>query len=124
MKAITDYLISHPLIPIRSLEKAAGCPKLTIQQALKGQKPGIPAKWIWLICRELCDYGFSFSGWRFSYDKETDCFFVEKPIDRAPVSHDKGDHFEYQVWMSRNVISDDIELIEFLKTSTNEEVKF
>lgn len=125
MKAIIDFITSHPLIPIRSLERAAGCPDQTIQQVITGQKPAIPGKWVWPIIHLLCEYGFTWNGWRFSYDKETDSFFVEKPIEAPPISHDKGDHFEYQIWMLRDVITDDIELIQFLKTSTDEkEIEF
>lgn len=126
MKAITDFLTTHPLIPIRSLERAAGCPNLTIQQAITGEKPAIPDKWAWDIIRVLCPYGFDVRGWAFTYDAEIDAFFVEKRLDREPIIHEvfnetkSSSHFEYQIWYYRSIISDEIELFDFLKSFKDE----
>lgn len=129
MKAIIDFLTTHPLIPIRSLEKAAGCPDQTIQQVITDQKKAIPDKWAWPIIRILCGYGFTHNGWAFTYNDETDCFFVSKPIDRDSISHEvfneaqTASHFEYQVWYYRDVISDDLELIQFLNSKNKQDEK-
>jgi len=119
MKAITDFLLSHPLISISPLERAAGCPPLTIQAVLAGNKPAIPEKWAWQIIVVLCEYGFAVQGWRFTYDVDTDCFFVEKAIDRPPIITEHKDKtgiwLEYQIGHYREVISSEPELLNFLK---------
>lgn len=135
MKSIIKILQS-PLINVRGLEKKIGCPESTLHQAVKGHKK-LPKKWLWPICREFAALGILVEGWKLDFDGMV--FTAIKDRAEAPevwehqklasgevrkveVSYEEQEAgevlrswFEYKQSQNRTVISDSVDLYEFLK---------
>jgi len=116
MKKIITFLKARPAINVRALEREAGIPKNTLSNAVSGVLGKVfPEKHTWALVRALCAYGLELNGQRFTYDETTDIFFIESPTGEEVKSEDKGDHFVYFVPVYRDIVSDEIELKEYLK---------
>lgn len=117
MKPILTFLKSRPAIAIKLIEEEAGLPRNTLANLVNGSRKTFPDGHVWPLCRTLCRYGLELNGWVFTYDENTGVFFIESRLDKEPeiIEHEEGRWFEYKVSMSRSIIGDEYELLDFIK---------
>ena len=121
IEKIVQFVKDRPALKVSAIEKEAGLWKNALANMINGA-PGrsFPDKLIWPLCETLCRYGLEIDGWRFVYNSEIHSFFIEKPIDKEPeiIEHNGekgGVWFEYRVSVNRELLSDEFELLDFLK---------
>lgn len=92
--AICEFLTSHHLIAVATLEQLLSLPASTIAQALNGSR-SIPQKHIFPILCELARYGIEVEGYRLVYDEATDTI-IAAFADEVETK-EEGDGFVYFV---------------------------
>lgn len=103
---------------LSELERLAGCPLKTINNAVQGHGK-LPQKWAGPIVRVLCAHfgSITVDGWTITVDEVPTIYFVSRPVpDREPESREIEEpggtavHFEYYVPQYR-AMYDEFDLI-------------
>lgn len=109
---VIEFLKSHPLLSIRTLEEKLKIPSTTIAKALSGRE--IPPKYLFAVIRELGGYGMKIDGHRI--EPFEDGHFVVLTKDIGPpktkeVKTKSGSYFEYRQKQSRYIAGDILDII-------------
>jgi hypothetical protein len=112
MKWIKDFFEKPNCLSVSALEAEAGMPKRTLHNFLNGSKQTFPSKHTPALLAVLSRHGFKWRGWTFNYDPFDKTFIVEKriegrEIESVEVEEEGSSHFEYQVWMYRQILPAD-----------------
>ena len=97
---------------LSGLAREAGVNPQMLHDAVKGRKP-LPASASWNIIWQLAPVVID--GWIITRDENV--LFVERsyPGSREVETIDHGDHFEYRISVSRDVLTDEIDLQQFIQ---------
>ena len=118
MRPILDFLESRPAISVNKIVEPLDFHVAQFYDFKNGKRNDFPEKHIWPLVVELCHYGFEAGGWRFSYDEDVHCIFIETPtgkqVDAIIHEEGSGSWIEHKVSVSRALISEEYKLIDFL----------
>lgn len=119
-KPIVDFIDARPALSIRALAKEAGLNPNQWYNFRAGHDKSLPDTYAWALACELARYGLEVDGWRFEYDAETGCLFLEKTIDLVETIEHENEAktrswFEYRVATSRDVLARPDDLAGFLE---------
>lgn len=119
MKALIDHLNS-PLINVAEICRVCEINPGFMSGVLNGTRK-LPEKHLWNILKNLCgEYGFILKGHKIEFSDH--CFIHSRPTGKEgtveEIESDEGSssHFVYHVPMYKGLITDDIELLDFLKS--------
>lgn len=110
-KQVCDFLKTHELISVNSLEKKLSIPQSTIGQSLSGKRD-IPQKHLFEIIHELIQYGLKIDGfdWVIDDDLNVPNIYGRKFLELVDTI-DEGSSFTYLVKEDRTLASDLSDLI-------------
>jgi hypothetical protein len=117
MTWIKQYFSTHKAVSVSAIEAEAGMPARTLHNFLNGSKDRVPSKHYPGLLAVISRYGFAWQGWAFTYDDTDKTFIAEKRIEgkeitSIEVEEEGRSHFEYQVWIYRELIPADSTEIE------------
>jgi hypothetical protein len=110
---IIEFLKSHPLLSIRSLEEKLKIPSTTIAKALSGRE--IPQKYLFAVIRELGGYGLKIDGHRIESFEDGHVIVLTKdigPPKAKEIKTESGAYFEYRQKQARYIAGDILDIIE------------
>lgn len=110
-KQVCDFLKTHELISVNSLEKKLNLPQSTIGQALNGSRE-IPSKHLYNLIFELVQYGLKIDGydWVIDDDLNVPNIYGRKFVELVNTIDD-GNSFTYLVKEYRTLASDLSDLV-------------
>lgn len=119
MKALINYLNS-PLINVAEICRVCEINPGFMSGVLNGSR-NLPEKHLWNILKALCgDHGFVLKGYTITFEDHVFIYSIptgeEGTVEEIESNEGGSSHFAYHVPMYKGLLTDDLELVDFLKS--------